>query len=263
MKDSDAMPNTEMQLELLLRRLLREDHGEPGASPADDGVSPELRELRDLALRLRVARQHLPVSASLRVVRAMESAAAWRGGDSGVTRVRSRSPRWHAGWAAVAAAVLLGAFGLGVGAISAGASPSSPWYGARLAIENVQVELTPSAFARAELLVKNAHARVAEIHDGRDRRCQRPSPRRRCVGCGRGLAARGPQHTASARTASVDSGARKGLRLVDDPAGLTRGLRNEEEQHYALVSKQPHGVYDRIRRGPSWVGGTGDAAAGS
>jgi len=163
MKDSDTMRNTEMQLELLLRRLLGEDHGEPGALRADDDVSPELRELRDLALRLRMARQHLPESASLRVVRAMESAATWRGGDSGVTRVRSSSRRWHAGWAAIAAAVLLGAFGLGVGASSAGASPSSPWYGARLAIENVQVALTPSAFVRAELLVKNAHARLAEI----------------------------------------------------------------------------------------------------
>lgn len=160
MKDSDAMPNIEMQLELLLRRLLGEEHGEQGVSSPDD-VSPELRDLRALALRLRAARQHLPVSQ--RPLRAMESAAAWRGGDSGVARVRSRSHRWHTGWAAIAVAALLGVFGLGVGATSAGASPSSPWYGARLAIENVQVALTPSALARAELLVKNAHARLAEI----------------------------------------------------------------------------------------------------
>ncbi|HLJ60236.1 MAG TPA: DUF5667 domain-containing protein [bacterium] len=181
------MRNTEMQLELLLRRLPGETSGAPGASSADDDVSTELRELHDLALRLRAARQHLPVSMSLRLVRAVVSAAtrhsgdgdvgysgdgsvAYSGdggvaysGDGGVARVRSNSHRWQPGWAAIAAAVLLGAFGLGVGATSAGASPSSPWYGARLAIENAQVALTPSARARAELLVKNAQARLGEI----------------------------------------------------------------------------------------------------
>lgn len=59
--------------------------------------------------------------------------------------------------------MLLGVFGAALGASSASASPASPWYTVRIAIENLQVAITPDVRARAQLLVQHAHARIAEI----------------------------------------------------------------------------------------------------
>jgi hypothetical protein len=160
MHDFDATPNAETELEQLLKRLLGEEPGEPGASSAYDVPATELTELRDLAGQLRAAGRHMGAAASLRVV--LAACVRAHRGDSGASLVTSGRGRYGA-WVAVAAAVLLGMFGLGAGAVSSGASPSSPWYGARLAIENLQVALTPSTLARAEMLVRNAHARIAEI----------------------------------------------------------------------------------------------------
>ncbi len=160
MNDSDMMPNTEMQLELLLRELLDEQPGGSGESPAVRDLSPELIALRDLASRLREAGRQVPPSAA--------SFGAQGFGHTGraglaVGRASTNTGRRYGAWVGIAAAMLLGVFGAALGAGSASASPASPWYSVRIALENLQVAITPDVRARAELLVQHAHARIAEI----------------------------------------------------------------------------------------------------
>ncbi|GEM_PF-1193065 len=161
MPDPNAVPHAEMQLEVLLRQFLGEDMDdlEPQASGE---VPPAVSELADLARRLNAA--------------ARDAALASLGGACGaranVIPARRRRPLRPRGrrlqaypweWATAAAAVAVGVVGFGLGMMWAGASPSSPWYRARLAVEDIQVALAPSPLARAELLVRNARAHIIEI----------------------------------------------------------------------------------------------------
>src|SRR5579875_546380 len=199
MPDPNAVPHAEMQLEVLLRQFLGEDMDdlEPQASGE---VPPAVSELADLARRLNAA--------------ARDAALASLGGACGaranVIPARRRRPLRPRGrrlqaypweWATAAAAVAVGVVGFGLGMMWAGASPSSPWYRARLAVEDIQVALAPSPLARAELLVRNARAHHRNPDHGVRRKHRGPAPgcrrarRRRGVVARRAAGADGPRAT--------------------------------------------------------------------
>ncbi|HLW58321.1 MAG TPA: DUF5667 domain-containing protein [bacterium] len=66
-------------------------------------------------------------------------------------------------WVGVAAAVVLGMWGIGAGLTWGGRSPASPWYGARVALEELEVALIPDRLDKGEMLLKTTRARIAEV----------------------------------------------------------------------------------------------------
>ena len=161
MADSDAMPDTEMQLEVLLRGVLGEDASGLEPAPEHTAVSPELVELRDLASRLHEAGRQLPTPGPALLAQAVRRSIRRHRNAEPSRPLTVHGP--YRAWVGIAAAMLLAVSGVGAIASWAGASPASPWYGVRLAVENLQVAVTPDPHARAWLLVRDAHARIAEI----------------------------------------------------------------------------------------------------
>ncbi|SRR5579871_801250 len=160
MPDPSAVPNAEIQLEVLLRQFLGEDTGDLGPDTSGE-APPAVSELADLAQRLNAAARDAALASLPGPPRASANVVPARRPRRLRPRGRLQAYPWE--WATAAAAIAIGIFGFGLGMSWAGASPSSPWYRARLAVENLQVALAPSPLARAELLVRNAQAHIIEI----------------------------------------------------------------------------------------------------
>jgi hypothetical protein len=156
--DVHAQPAGEEQLEALLRGLLDKEVGPGAGAPPDREFRPEIVELRDTARLLRAASQWVPLPAGrtavrralLTAVRQEPARDAWR-----------RTRRWLG--AVGAAAAIVAAFDLGVGPLAGLGSPAGPLYALRLGIDAAGVTLAPGPSAKAELLVRAAHARILEI----------------------------------------------------------------------------------------------------
>jgi hypothetical protein len=139
----------EAELERLLRDLLDEEPLGSGGTAGE--VCPEALELRDMARRLRAATQWVPLPEGRQALRrALLAGAGMRG-------------RRTRGWTLGAAAALLVAFGLGAGWVHGAATPSSPWYDLKLAVEDLQIAVLPTPVSKAEMLVRATHQRIAEI----------------------------------------------------------------------------------------------------
>lgn len=140
----------EAELERLLRELLDE---EPLYSRGTAGEPcPEALELRDMARRLRAATQWVPLPHGRQALRRALLAGA---GMRGHRRVR--------GWPLGIAAALLLVFGLGASWVQRAATPSSPWYDLKLAVEDLEIAVLPNPVSKAEMLVRATHQRIAEI----------------------------------------------------------------------------------------------------
>ncbi len=153
----------ETQLELLLRELLGEDTGDQVGAPVVGAVLPEAAALRDTARRLRAAVQCVPLPQGRTAVRRALMTTVervWRASPSVASSRRAHGRRVLAG---VAAAVILGVCGIGTGVSWGGAPPSSLWYGARVALEELEVALIPDRLGKAEMLLKATRLRVAEV----------------------------------------------------------------------------------------------------
>lgn len=163
MPDSHAQPNHEAQLEALLRVLLDEE-GSAEALSAAQGVSPDLLELSETARLLRSASEWAPLPEGRNAVRRALVATAQQ---SRFGRVRPLA-HWWTGWRVLApamAAALIVAFGLGAAVLDGLAPPGSPLYGVRLEMDAVRVAFVPTPIGKAELLVRAAHVRIAEIDE--------------------------------------------------------------------------------------------------
>ncbi len=66
-------------------------------------------------------------------------------------------------WAAVTAFALLLVLGTTTAALANGSMPDQPLYPVKLAMEKIQISLTPSSESRGELYARNLERRVAEI----------------------------------------------------------------------------------------------------
>jgi hypothetical protein len=153
----------EMQLESLLRALLGEDTRDGVGAPAEGVLLPEVVALRDTARRLRAAVQCVPLPSGRTAVRKALITTVKRARRVSLSGTASR--RAH-GWrvtAGVAAAVIMGVWGIGAGLSWGGLPPSSPWYGARVALEELEMALTPGRLERAEMLLRATRLRVAEV----------------------------------------------------------------------------------------------------
>jgi hypothetical protein len=152
-----------MQLELLLRELLGEETSDLSGALSSENVPPEVVELRETARRLREAAQRIPLPEGRKALRralvttALRHRRDWS--PSGYPRQRPR--RRLAIWAA--AVLILGVLGLQAGLMRDAASPSSPWYGMRVALEELEVALVPSPLEKAAILVKETQTRLTEI----------------------------------------------------------------------------------------------------
>ena len=138
----------ELELERLLGELLGEQTLAAGGISGDP--CPETLELLDMARRLRGAAQGVVLA---------------EGGllQFPLVGAGQRAHRRLLGWSAVVAAAVLVVISLGVGWAWIPTTPSSPWYDAGLAVENLRIALLPSPMAKAERLVATAHARIAEV----------------------------------------------------------------------------------------------------
>ena len=126
-----------IKLEILLRVLEGSE-----ALPEQMEVTPELTALRDTARRLRAASQSAALPAGHQVVRRVLQVAA-RNSDHQAAPPRG-TWRWARLWLSTAmAAAVVGAFGLGAGALDALVLPSSPGYGLRLTIDRARDVFTP------------------------------------------------------------------------------------------------------------------------
>jgi len=165
MTGSQKPQTSETQLERLLGELLEKEGASETDPRVDFAASPEVAELRDTARLLRAASQWVPLPEGRNAVRRALLATAEHG-RIGIDPARAawrRTGRWL-GTAGVLT-VIIAAFALGVGLLDGLGSPSSPLYGARLELDAARVALVPSALGKAELLVRAAHARVAEIDE--------------------------------------------------------------------------------------------------
>lgn len=125
-----------IKLEILLRVLEGSE-----ALPEQMEVTPELTALRDTARRLRAASQSAALPAGHQVVRRVLQVAA-RPGEQQAAPPRG-AWRWARLWLSTAmAAAVVGAFGLGAGALDAFVLPSSPAYGLRLTIDRARDAFT-------------------------------------------------------------------------------------------------------------------------
>jgi len=162
--DSHAHQAREEQLELLLRELMGEESETPGGALESEAASPDVAELRDMARRLRAASQWIPLPEGRKALRCALVAAALQHERSGV-QVRGRGFQrfgWRAAVAA-AASVILAVFAIGTTFAWSAGSPSSPWYGIRVDLQEIEVALVPSRLEKAELLVKATRTRIDEI----------------------------------------------------------------------------------------------------
>lgn len=159
MLEGSVPPDRELQLELLLRELLE---GEGAATPVG-AVQIESGELRDIARRVRAASQWPPLPEGRFVVRRVliMTAEQARTPEGRVRPARS----WPVGGLAMAAAMTMLAlvFGLQAGLLGGLGAPSSPLYGFRIALDEVGITFVPTPAGKAELLVRAAQARIAEI----------------------------------------------------------------------------------------------------
>lgn len=153
----------EIQLEFLLRELLGEETRDGAGAPAGEVMLPEAVALRDTARRLRAAVQCVPLPSGRTAVRRALITTVKRSRRLSASGTASRrAPGWRvAAW--VAAAVILGVWGIGSRLSWGGLPPSSPWYGARVALEELEVALTPDRLGKAELLLRATRLRVAEV----------------------------------------------------------------------------------------------------
>lgn len=165
MTGSPTPQNTEVQLERLLRELLDKEGSSECGAPVDPDVPSEITELRDTARLLRAASQWVPLPEGRNAVRRALLATAQHGQfSSDLARAAwRRTGRWLG--AAGALVLIVAAFALGAGLLDGLGSPSSPLYGVRLGLDEARVALVPSPLGKAELLVRAAHARIAEIDD--------------------------------------------------------------------------------------------------
>ncbi len=165
MTDSHSEPINEAQLESLLSTLLEEEPGRDVMPPAPQDIPPDVIELAETARLLRASTQWVPLPAGRTAVRRALVATA----HDAESRRRSTQParrRWM--WAPVAAAMaatFIMAFGLGAGVLDGFAVPGSPLYGLRLELDALRVAVVPSPVSKAELLVRAAHLRIAEIDE--------------------------------------------------------------------------------------------------
>ena len=126
-----------IKLEILLRALEGSE-----ALPEQMEVTPELLALRDTARRLRAASQWMSLPQGHQVVRRVLEVAARQGHtEPAPARGAWRLARLWLGTAV--AAVVVGAFGLGAGALDALILPSNPAYGLRLTIDRARDAFTP------------------------------------------------------------------------------------------------------------------------
>lgn len=126
-----------IKLEILLRALEGAE-----ALPEQMEVTPELTALRDTARRLRAASQSAALPAGHQVVRRVLQVAA-RNSDPQAAPTRG-AWRWARLWLSTAmATAVVGAFGLGAGALDALVLPSNPAYGVRLTIDRARDAFTP------------------------------------------------------------------------------------------------------------------------
>ncbi len=163
MADAHQQRNSEAQLEALLSVLLDEE-GSAEALSAAQGVSPDLLELSETARLLRSASEWAPLPEGRNAVRRALVATAQQ---SRFGRVRPLA-HWWTGWRVLApamAAALIVAFGLGAAVLDGLAPPGSPLYGVRLEMDAVRVAFVPTPIGKAELLVRAAHVRIAEIDE--------------------------------------------------------------------------------------------------
>jgi len=129
-------PLGESQLEILLGELL--DKGGSETPRADIEAPREIVELREAARRLRAASQWMPLpDGRFAVRRALLATAEQSQTHTGPGRASWRRAGLWLSMAAVAA-VVVGAFGLGAGALSALLPPSSPASGLRLALDKAR-----------------------------------------------------------------------------------------------------------------------------
>ncbi len=163
MTDAHSPQNPEAQLESLLRALLDEEPGDGAARPSY--APPAILELVETARLMRAVTQWVPLPEGRAAVRrallttatehlSRARASAWRPGGRGLIGV-----------GAAAAATLILAFGLGAGALDGFGLPGSGLYDARLQVDAIRVALMPSPVSKAELLVRAAHLRIAEIDE--------------------------------------------------------------------------------------------------
>lgn len=162
MTDDRARQASEEQLERLLRGLLEDEQG----GVAEAAVPAEILEMREMAQRVRAASQWMPLPEGRVAVRRALVATAQQQeqlrGGRGRTAWRWWQPR-GVGILAGAAAVLVLVFGLGAGTLDGLVLPSSPLYGVRLQLDEVRVWLVPTPAGKAELLLRAAEDRLAEI----------------------------------------------------------------------------------------------------
>src|SRR5438309_11579297 len=126
-----------IKLEILLRVLEGSE-----ALPEQMEVTPELTALRDTARRLRAASQSAALPAGHQVVRRVLQVAA-RNREQQAAPTRG-AWRWARLWLSTAmAAAVVGAFGLGAGALGALVLPARPGYGLRVTIDRARVVVIP------------------------------------------------------------------------------------------------------------------------
>jgi len=165
--DDRARQASEEQLERLLRGLLEDEQGGAAGGVAEAAVPGEILEMREMAQRVRAASQWMPLPEGRVAVRralvatAQQQQEQVRGGR-GRTAWRWWQPR-GVGILAGAAATLVLVFGLGAGMLDGLVMPSSPLYGVRLQLDEVRVWLVPTPAGKAELLLRAAEDRLAEI----------------------------------------------------------------------------------------------------
>ncbi len=167
MMESPTPQTTEAQLQLerLLRELLDKEGSYETGAPADLGIPPEIIELRDTARRLRAASQWVPLPEGRNAVRRALLATAQHGrvGADPARAAWRQTGRWLGTGGVVT--VIVAAFALGAGVLDGLGSPSGPLYGLRLGLDDARVAIVPSPLDKAELLVRAAHARIAEIDE--------------------------------------------------------------------------------------------------
>jgi len=161
-----AQPALEMQLELVLAELLGEGAGVPRGAPRVSAVPAEVTDLADMARRLRAASQWIPLPEGRGTLRqALLAAAAVRLDARPIGQSLARRPgrRFAAAAVAAAAALIVGLFNVGASLAWNAGSPSSRWYGVRVALVELQVALASSQLGKAEMLVSASRTRITEI----------------------------------------------------------------------------------------------------
>ncbi len=164
MTGSHSKPSSEAQLESLLKALLEEERGSDAALPAHGDVPPDIIALAETARLLRASTQWVPLPEGRAAVRRALLATAQEAQSRRLTPFAPRRRSWGIAVAALAAMFIL-AFGLGAGVLDGLGLPGSPLYGLRLELDALRVAIVPSPVSKAELLVRSAHLRIAEIDE--------------------------------------------------------------------------------------------------